>query len=75
MRNLSFLRKKTELSAGSEPTVSAAGPAAIAPEVPVGRLALLYACLFFELGVNLPFFPLWLKAQSLDSDAIGLVLA
>ena len=75
MRNLSFLRKKTELSAGSEPTVSAAGPAAIAPEVPVGRLALLYACLFFELGVNLPFFPLWLKAQSLDSDAIGIVLA
>ena len=41
----------------------------------MGRLALLYACLFFELGINLPFFPLWLKAQSLDSDAIGIVLA
>lgn len=39
------------------------------------RLALLYACLFFELGVNLPFFPIWLKAQSLDSSAIGVVVA
>lgn len=45
------------------------------PDVPVGALALLYACLFFELGGNLPFFPLWLKAQSLDNDAIGIVLA
>jgi PPP family 3-phenylpropionic acid transporter len=42
---------------------------------PVGRLSLLYACLFFELGVNLPFFPLWLQAQSLASDAIGIILA
>lgn len=45
------------------------------PGVPVIRLALLYACLFFELGVNLPFFPIWLKAQSLDSSAIGIVVA
>ncbi|WP_187640156.1 MFS transporter [Bosea sp. F3-2] len=43
--------------------------------IPTGRLALLYAFLFFELGVNLPFFPLWLQAQSLDADAIGIVLA
>ena len=42
---------------------------------PVGRLSLLYACLFFEIGVNLPFFPLWLQAQSLASDAIGIILA
>ena len=40
-----------------------------------GRLSFLYAVLFFELGVNLPFFPLWLQAQSLDADAIGIVLA
>lgn len=72
---LSFLRKKTGILAGSEPAVPMTGQAGIAPQVPVGRLALLYACLFFELGVNLPFFPLWLKAQSLDSDAIGIVLA
>lgn len=42
---------------------------------PAGRLSFLYAFLFFELGVNLPFFPLWLQAQSLDSDAIGVILA
>lgn len=40
-----------------------------------GRLSFLYAVLFFELGVNLPFFPLWLKAQSLDAEAIGILLA
>lgn len=43
--------------------------------VSAARLSLLYAILFFELGVNLPFFPLWLQAQSLDSDAIGVILA
>lgn len=43
--------------------------------VPAGRLSLLYTFLFFELGINLPFFPLWLQARSLDSDAIGIVLA
>lgn len=40
-----------------------------------GRLSFLYAVLFFELGVNLPFFPLWLRAQSLSDYAIGIVLA
>lgn len=40
-----------------------------------GRLSFLYAVLFFELGVNLPFFPLWLRAQSLGDEAIGIVLA
>lgn len=40
-----------------------------------GRLSFLYAVLFFELGVNLPFFPLWLRAQSLSDDAIGVILA
>ena len=40
-----------------------------------GRLALLYGALFFELGVNLPFFPVWLRAQALDDAAIGFVLA
>lgn len=38
-------------------------------------LTLLYAALFFELGINLPFFPLWLRSQSLDDAAIGFVLA
>ena len=39
------------------------------------RLAFLYAALFYELGVNLPFFPIWLKAKALDDAAIGLFLA
>jgi len=38
-------------------------------------LTLLYAALFFELGINLPFFPLWLRSQALDDAAIGFVLA
>jgi PPP family 3-phenylpropionic acid transporter len=38
-------------------------------------LALLYGTLFFELGVNLPFLPVWLRAQALSDAEIGLVLA
>jgi MFS transporter, PPP family, 3-phenylpropionic acid transporter len=39
------------------------------------RLSFLYAALFFEIGVNLPFFPLWLRDKSLGDEAIGIVLA
>jgi PPP family 3-phenylpropionic acid transporter len=39
------------------------------------RLALFYAGLFVVVGIQLPFFPLWLKAKGLDAAAIGLVLA
>jgi PPP family 3-phenylpropionic acid transporter len=39
------------------------------------RLALFYAGLFVGFGIQLPFFPLWLKAKGLDAEAIGLVLA
>ncbi len=39
------------------------------------RLALFYAGLFVVAGIQLPFFPLWLKAKGLDAQAIGLVLA
>jgi PPP family 3-phenylpropionic acid transporter len=39
------------------------------------RLAALYAALFATVGVQLPFFPLWLEAKGLDPQAIGLVLA
>jgi MFS transporter, PPP family, 3-phenylpropionic acid transporter len=39
------------------------------------RLALFYAGLFVVAGVQLPFFPLWLKAKGLDAQAIGFVLA
>ena len=39
------------------------------------RLAFLYAALATVFGIQLPFFPLWLKARGLDPQAIGLVLA
>lgn len=39
------------------------------------RLSLYYAALCLVLGVQLPFFPIWLDAKGLDARAIGLVLA
>src|SRR4051794_22422528 len=39
------------------------------------RLAAYYAALFVMGGIQLPFFPLWLKAKGLDAQAIGVVLA
>lgn len=69
-----FLRRRAGGLARLAPA-SLQAPAPSTTGAPVVRLALLYACLFFELGVNLPFFPIWLKAQSLDSSAIGIVVA
>jgi MFS transporter, PPP family, 3-phenylpropionic acid transporter len=39
------------------------------------RLALFYAGLFVTVGIQVPYFPVWLQAKGLDSRAIGLVLA
>src|SRR5581483_4842716 len=39
------------------------------------RLATFYAAIFVVIGIQLPFFPLWLKAKGLDARTIGLVLA
>jgi PPP family 3-phenylpropionic acid transporter len=39
------------------------------------RLAALYAGLFVMGGIQLPFFPVWLKAKGLDPQMIGIVLA
>ncbi len=39
------------------------------------RLAALYAAIFVMAGIQLPFFPVWLKAKGLDAQMIGLVLA
>lgn len=41
----------------------------------VRRLALFYVALFVSIGIQLPFFPLWLEAKGLDAYMIGLVLA
>lgn len=53
-----------------------AGTAASPREVGFApRLAALYAALFVMGGIQLPFFPVWLKAKGLDPGMIGLVLA
>jgi PPP family 3-phenylpropionic acid transporter len=39
------------------------------------KLALFYAALFVIVGIQMPFFPLWLEAKGLDAREIGLVLA
>jgi MFS transporter, PPP family, 3-phenylpropionic acid transporter len=41
----------------------------------VRGLALFYGALFASIGVQQPFFPLWLEAKGLDARMIGLVLA
>ena len=41
----------------------------------VPRLAALYGAYFVGAGIQMPFFPLWLKAKGLDAELIGLVLA
>jgi PPP family 3-phenylpropionic acid transporter len=39
------------------------------------RLALYYAAYFIGLGVQMPFFPVWLAAKGLEPTMIGFVLA
>jgi PPP family 3-phenylpropionic acid transporter len=39
------------------------------------RLAGLYAGIFVMSGIQLPFFPVWLRAKGLDPQMIGVVLA
>ena len=41
----------------------------------VPRLAALYAALFILPGIQMPFFPVWLKAKDVDARLIGVVLA
>lgn len=39
------------------------------------RLGLYYAAIFGVIGIHLPFFPLWLKAQGFDAGQIGVILS
>jgi len=39
------------------------------------RLSAYYAASFLVIGVQMPFFPVWLDAKGLDAAAIGLILA
>ena len=41
----------------------------------VPRLAAFYAALFIVPGIQMPFFPIWLKAKDVDAKMIGIVLA
>jgi PPP family 3-phenylpropionic acid transporter len=41
----------------------------------VPRLGAFYAALFILPGIQMPFFPVWLKAKGLDPKMIGIVLA
>ena len=41
----------------------------------IRRLAVFYAALFVLLGIQMPFFPVWLEAKGVDPGMIGIVLA
>jgi PPP family 3-phenylpropionic acid transporter len=41
----------------------------------VPRLAALYAGIFLFSGIQLPFFPVWLKAKGIDAGMIGVIVA
>ena len=49
------------------------GPAASTTAGP--RLAAFYGAVFGAVGVQLPFWPVWLESRGLDAEALGLVLA
>lgn len=39
------------------------------------RLAVFYSAIFLAIGIQMPFFPLWLEFKGLNAREIGLVLA
>lgn len=39
------------------------------------RIALIFAVLFVSLGINLPYFPLWLEANGFGAEQISVILA
>ncbi len=39
------------------------------------RIALIFAAIFFPLGIHLPYFPLWLEGKGFDAAEIGIILA
>ena len=39
------------------------------------RISLIFAAIFFPLGVHLPYFPLWLENKGFDAEQIGILLA
>lgn len=45
------------------------------PEPNAFRLSVLYAVVFVEIGIAMPFMPVWLNALGLDAAVIGALLA
>lgn len=45
------------------------------PEPNAARLSVLYAVVFVEIGIAMPFMPVWLNALGLDPTVIGALLA
>lgn len=45
------------------------------PGGPAAGLSLLYAVVFVEIGIAMPFMPVWLNALGLDAGVIGALLA
>lgn len=50
-------------------------PAKLSTSGFVPRLSAFYAAYFVLIGIQLPFFPVWLAAKGLDAAQIGLILA
>lgn len=48
---------------------------ALSPAPDAGRLTLLYTVVFVEIGIAMPFMPVWLNAIGLDARVIGVLLA
>ena len=46
-----------------------------APEPQASRLTLLYTVVFVEIGIAMPFMPVWLNALGLDARVIGALVA
>lgn len=53
----------------------AKSPPAMPSEPDAARLSLLYAVVFVEIGIAMPFMPVWLNALGLDARVIGALLA
>ena len=45
------------------------------PEPNAFRLSVLYAVVFVEIGIAMPFMPVWLNALGLEAGIIGALLA
>ena len=50
-------------------------PSPALPEPNAFRLSLLYAVVFVEIDIAMPFMPVWLNALGLDATVIGALLA